>query len=176
MAILRSRGASTWQVVGISLLQGVILGTVALAGGILLGYWITHSIGRARSFLDFSAAGGLRVEMIPQVLGYGLAWHCDHSTRSDFAPNTERGGKYHRHLQTGTCPHSGHTLVAKVLPGFSVAHSSRLRVLATAQAVETGFGGLETVPDPLQNPLLLLVPALGIFSVALFTPGLFRVS
>ncbi|HEU4746082.1 MAG TPA: FtsX-like permease family protein, partial [Anaerolineales bacterium] len=72
MAILRSRGASTLQVVGISLLQGVILGAFALAGGVGLAYLITHSIGKARSFLDFSAVGGLRVSMTPQVLGYGL--------------------------------------------------------------------------------------------------------
>ncbi|MCK7479283.1 MAG: FtsX-like permease family protein [Candidatus Moduliflexus flocculans] len=99
MAILRSRGASAWQVVGMSLLQGVILGAVALAGGILLGYWITHSIGRARSFLDFSAAGGLRVEMIPQVVGYGLLGIAVILLVQVLLPTTECGGKCHRHLQ-----------------------------------------------------------------------------
>ena len=72
MAILRSRGASTVQVVGISLLQGIILGAIALAGGVGLAYLITHFIGKARSFLDFSATGGLRVSMTPQVLGFGF--------------------------------------------------------------------------------------------------------
>ncbi|HXD08589.1 MAG TPA: ABC transporter permease, partial [Anaerolineales bacterium] len=37
------------------------------------------------------------------------------------------------------------------------------------QQSKQAIGGSETIPDPLQNPLLLLVPALGIFSVALFT-------
>jgi putative ABC transport system permease protein len=37
------------------------------------------------------------------------------------------------------------------------------------QESKQALAGSETLPDPLQNPLLLLVPALGIFSVALFT-------
>src|SRR6185503_2088980 len=38
----------------------------------------------------------------------------------------------------------------------------------TQQSKQT-LEGSTSIPDPLQNPLLLLVPALGIFSVALFT-------
>ncbi len=72
MAILRSRGASSAQVVGVSMLQGVILGLVALVGGIFVGYWIAHAIGRARSFLDFTANGGLRVSLTVSVLTYGV--------------------------------------------------------------------------------------------------------
>jgi putative ABC transport system permease protein len=37
------------------------------------------------------------------------------------------------------------------------------------QQSKKALQGAEGIPDPLQNPLLLLVPALGIFSVALFT-------
>jgi putative ABC transport system permease protein len=169
MAILRSRGASAIQVVGISLLQGVILGAVALTGGIGLGYLITHSIGKARSFLDFSAVGGLRVSLTPQVLGYGL-------------------------LGIGII-----LLIQVLLPTLSAAENTivsykqerarSLRVpwwqtfyIDVLLLIPAGYGlwqltqqskqalsGSETIPDPLQNPLLLLVPALGIFSVALFT-------
>jgi hypothetical protein len=57
-------------VVWISLLQGAILGGVALLGGILLANSITHAIGRARSFL-ISARRAARV-VYPAVLGYGL--------------------------------------------------------------------------------------------------------
>ncbi|MEO8355506.1 MAG: FtsX-like permease family protein [Chloroflexota bacterium] len=169
MAILRSRGASSYQVVGISLLQGVLLGAVALAGGVGLAFWITNSIGKARSFLDFSAAGGLRVSMTPQVLGYGL-------------------------LGIAII-----LLVQMIIPTLSAAENTivtykqerarSFRVpwwqkywLDVILLIPAGYGlwqlteqskqalsGSETIPDPLQNPLLLLVPALGIFSVALFT-------
>ena len=93
MAILRSRGASTAQVVGISLLQGVILGAVALTGGIGLGYWITDSIGKARSFLDFSAAGGLRVSM------RSLTAHTSASNRSGLASPSPR----QVHISSSSC-------------------------------------------------------------------------
>ena len=169
MAILRSRGASTLQVVGISLLQGLILGAVALAGGVGLGYVITHFIGKARSFLDFSATGGLRVSMTPQVLGYGL-------------------------LGIGII-----LIIQVLIPTLSAAENTivtykqeRARSfrapwwqrywLDVLLLIPAGYGlwqltqqsqealdGSKTIPDPLQNPLLLLVPALGIFSVALFT-------
>ncbi|MGB8983907.1 MAG: FtsX-like permease family protein [Anaerolineales bacterium] len=169
MAILRSRGASTMQVVGMSLLQGILLGAVALAGGVLLASWITHSIGRARSFLDFSAAGGLRVSMTPQVLGYGL-------------------------LGIAII-----LIIQVLIPTFSAAENTivtykqerarsfrrpwwQVYWLDVLLLIPAGYGlwqlteqskkaleGAEGVPDPLQNPLLLLVPALGIFSVALFT-------
>jgi putative ABC transport system permease protein len=169
MAILRSRGASTLQVVGISFLQGIILGAVALAGGVGLGYVITHFIGKARSFLDFSATGGLRVSMTPQVLGYGL-------------------------LGIGII-----LIIQVLIPTLSAAENTivtykqeRARSfrapwwqrywLDVLLLIPAGYGlwqltqqsqkaleGSKTIPDPLQNPLLLLVPALGIFSVALFT-------
>jgi putative ABC transport system permease protein len=169
MAILRSRGASISQVVGISLLQGVILGAVALIGGIGLGYWITSVTGKARSFLDFSAVGGLRISLTPEALGYGLL---------DIALVL---------------------IVQIVIPSLSAAQNTvvtykqeRARSLNAPWwqkfyvdvflLIPAGYGlwqltqqskqalaGSETLPDPLQNPLLLLVPALGIFSVALFT-------
>jgi putative ABC transport system permease protein len=169
MAILRSRGASAWQVVGMSLLQGVILGAVALAGGVLLGEWITHAIGRARSFLDFSATGGLRVDVTPQVLGYGLLCIAVILLVQVLLPtlsaaaNTIVTYKQERARTLGTPWWQRFYLdVLLLLPagyGFwQLLEQSR-------QALE----GTEAIPDPLQNPLLLLVPALGIFSVALFT-------
>ena len=169
MAILRSRGASAYQVVGISLLQGVILGAIALAGGIGLAFWITHSIGKARSFLDFSAAGGLRVDMTPQVLGYGLLGIAIILVIQVLIP---------------TLSAAENTIVT-----YKQERARSFRVpwwqkywLDIILLIPAGYGlwqlteqskkalsGTEGIPDPLQNPLLLLVPALGIFSVALFT-------
>lgn len=169
MAILRSRGASSYQVVGISLLQGILLGAVALAGGIGLAFWITNSIGKARSFLDFSAVGGLRVSMTPQVLGYGLLGIAIILIIQVLIP---------------TLSAAENTIVT-----YKQERARSFRVpwwqqywLDVILLIPAGYGlwqlteqskqalsGSETIPDPLQNPLLLLVPALGIFSVALFT-------
>lgn len=169
MAILRSRGASTAQVVGISLLQGIILGAIALAGGIGLAYWITHSIGKARSFLDFSAAGGLRVSMTPQVLGYGLLSIAIILIIQVLIPtlsaaeNTIVTYKQERARSFRTAWWQRYWLdVLLLIPaGYGLWQLTE----QSQKALE----GAEGIPDPLQNPLLLLVPALGIFSVALFT-------
>lgn len=169
MAILRSRGASTMQVVGISLLQGIILGGIALAGGIGLGYWITHSIGRARSFLDFSAAGGLRVSMTPQVIGYGLLGIAIMLIIQVLIPtlsaaeNTIVTYKQERARSFRLPWWQRYWLDILLL--IPAGYGLWQLVQQSKQALE----GSETIPDPLQNPLLLLVPALGIFSVALFT-------
>jgi putative ABC transport system permease protein len=169
MAILRSRGASTLQVVGISLLQGVILGTVALAGGVGLAYLITHAIGKARSFLDFSAAGGLRVSMTPQVIGYGLLGIGIILVLQVLIPtlnaaeNTIVTYKQERARSFRVTWWQRYWLdVLLLIPaGYGLWQLT--------QQSQKALEGAKGIPDPLQNPLLLLVPALGIFSVALFT-------
>ncbi len=155
--------------VGISLLQGVILGAVALAGGVGLGYWITHSIGKARSFLDFSAAGGLRVSMTPQVLGYGLLGIAIILLVQILLPtlsaaaNTIVTYKQER-ARTLNAPwwQNYYLDIFLLIP----AGYGFWQLLEQSQQA---LDGSDVIPDPLQNPLLLLVPALGIFSVALFT-------
>jgi len=169
MAILRSRGASTMQVVGISLLQGVILGAIALAGGVGLGYWITHSIGKARSFLDFSAAGGLRVSMTPQVLGYGLLGIAIILIIQVLIPTLSAA-------ENTIVTYKQERARSFRIPWWQRYWLDILLLIPAGyglwqltQQSKQALSGSEAIPDPLQNPLLLLVPALGIFSVALFT-------
>lgn len=166
MAILRSRGATVLQVVWISLLQGAILGGVALLGGLALANFITQSIGRARSFLDFSATGGLRVTLTPAVLGYGvfgitlillillLLPTLSAAANTIVSYKQERARMQHR-------------------PWWQRAWLDLLLLVSAAYGLWTlqqqSISGMETAPDPLRNPFLLLVPALGIFAVALFT-------
>ena len=52
-AVMRSRGASPFQVVGLTAVEGVIMGAVALAIGMLLATAFTQLIGATRSFMDF---------------------------------------------------------------------------------------------------------------------------
>ena len=169
MAILRSRGASTIQVVGISLLQGIILGAIALAGGVGLGYLITHFIGKARSFLDFSATGGLRVSMTSQVLGYGLLGIAIILILQVLIPtlsaaeNTIVTYKQERarSLRAPWWQRYWLDVLLLIPAGYGLWQLT--------QQSKQALDGSKAIPDPLQNPLLLLVPALGIFSVALFT-------
>ncbi|HJS20409.1 MAG TPA: FtsX-like permease family protein [Anaerolineales bacterium] len=169
MAILRSRGASAFQVVGMSLLQGILLGAVSLAAGILLGFWITHSIGRARSFLDFSAAGGLRVDMTPQVLGYGLLGIAIILILQILIPTLSAA-------ENTIVTYKQERARSFRAPWWQRYWLDVILLIPAAYGLwqlneqsKKALSGAEGIPDPLQNPLLLLVPALVIFSVALFT-------
>ncbi|CAM2825519.1 FtsX-like permease family protein [Paenibacillus sediminis] len=53
IAVLRSRGASTNQIIWIYLLEGVVLGGAAMIVGPFLGWFMAKSIGSASGFLTF---------------------------------------------------------------------------------------------------------------------------
>ncbi|MBH5316868.1 FtsX-like permease family protein [Paenibacillus sp. GSMTC-2017] len=53
IAVLRSRGAGTKQIIWIYLLEGLLLGGIALASGPFLGWFMAKSIGSANGFLSF---------------------------------------------------------------------------------------------------------------------------
>lgn len=169
MAILRSRGSSAAQVVSMALTQGILLGVVSLAGGVALGSWIAYIIGSARSFLDFTARAGLRIVVTPDVmaigvLGIGLLLFVQVLLPSiGAAENTIVSYKKERARSFNTPWWQRYWIdVLLLLPAgyglWQLQQQSQVVADATTE-----------IPDPLQNPLLLLVPALGIFAVALFT-------
>jgi putative ABC transport system permease protein len=169
MAILRSRGASSSQVVGMSMLQGVLLGIVALAGGIFLGYWIAHAIGKARSFMDFTATGGLRVSLTVSVLTYGIIGIGVILLAQVLIPSLGGAGntivtykqERARLLRPPWWQRYWFDILLLIPAGYGLwqlLYQSRL-----------ALSGKANVPSPLQNPLLLIAPAIGIFAVALFT-------
>ncbi|MBP3964290.1 ABC transporter permease [Paenibacillus lignilyticus] len=53
IAVLRSRGAGTRQIIGIYTLEGLLLGIIALIIGPLIGWFMAKSIGSANGFLEF---------------------------------------------------------------------------------------------------------------------------
>ncbi len=53
IAVLRSRGAGTSQIIWIYLLEGLLLGGIALGVGPFLGWFMAKSIGSANGFLSF---------------------------------------------------------------------------------------------------------------------------
>ena len=167
MAILRSRGASRLQVAWISLLQGILLGAAALAGGVPVGVLIAHGIGRAYSFLNFTDMDALRVGITVSVLAYGLLGIAlilltlfliptmGASANTIVTYKKERA----RLLQPPWWQRFGldAVLLVPALYGFWVMQRQGTQALKAAQ----------TPSNPLQNPLLLLVPAVGIFALTL---------
>jgi len=167
MAVLRSRGASRLQVAWIALLQGILLAAVALLCGAVFGVGIAHAIGRAHSFLNFIGADGLRVEMTSAVLGYGVGGislillalfllpTLDAAANTILSYKRERA----RLLHVPWWQRYGLDVMMLLPAAYGFWTLNR----QTRQAA----AGAENIPNPLQNPLLLLVPAVGIFAASL---------
>jgi putative ABC transport system permease protein len=63
IAVMRSRGATPWQIVGFALVEGLILGIIAFALGTAVSMGIAAFMGKTRSFLDFSGGNWLSINM-----------------------------------------------------------------------------------------------------------------
>ncbi len=168
VAVLRSRGARALQMVGIAAMEGLLLGLIALVLSAPTGMFVAGLIGQTRSFLDFSAQmEALRVNMTTAGWRFGLA---------------------------GVVL----VVVAQVLPTFGAAQHTIVSYkrevarmlrrpwwqrmwLDVLLLIPAGYGAyllrqqgsLVMLGDvlentPYENPLLFLVPALGIFALTLF--------
>jgi putative ABC transport system permease protein len=169
VAVLRSRGATAMQVVGIALLEGLLVGALALAIGSPIGGEIARIIGNARSFLDFSLGADLRVAVTLASLRYGLAAiglaliaqviptigaarHTIVTYRQDRA----------RSLKPPWWQRAWLDVMLLIPAVYGMYLLRRQGSIALPGASGT------SVADPFQNPLLFLVPALGIFAITLF--------
>jgi len=169
IAVLRSRGATAIQVVGISVLEGLLLGAVGLAAGAPVGTSIAQIIGKARSFLDFSLQSNLRVTITVQSLYYGLA-AVGLALLTQVFPTIGASRHtvvtYKQERARTMRPPWWQRAWLDILLLVPAAYGTYLLKQQGSIALPVGAG--ETVGDPFQNPLLFLVPALGIFAVTLF--------
>ncbi|MFT5196877.1 MAG: putative ABC transport system permease protein, partial [Candidatus Promineifilaceae bacterium] len=72
IAVIRSRGSTRLQVIGMAIAEGVLLGLIAFVIGTIAALWLTQLLGQARSFLDFSGATVVRVNLTWQAINAGL--------------------------------------------------------------------------------------------------------
>lgn len=73
IAVLRSRGAGTRQIIWMYILEGLLLGGIALILGPMLGWFMAKSIGSASGFLTFVDRKSIPVGFGMDALLYGLA-------------------------------------------------------------------------------------------------------
>ncbi|MDQ1300717.1 MAG: putative transport system permease protein [Chloroflexota bacterium] len=169
-AIFRSRGAAISQVVGITFSEGVILGAVGLGFGLLLGQWIARMMGYARSFLDFSFAtqSDLRVSLTVSGLRLGLillavaliaqmAPSFNNAKHTIITYKQERA----RVLRAPWWQRSWLDFLLLIPAGYGTY------LLRQQGSIVVPIVGTQLPHDPFQNPLLFLVPALGIFALTL---------
>ncbi len=169
IAIMRSRGISRRKIVNLYLLEGLLLGGLGLAGGLLLGRWMAQLMSRTHTFLDPSVLASnsgqpMAIVFTPTSLAYALvgvaltlaalliptllvAQHSIVTLRWEQA----------RSLLTPVWQRYFLDLILLVPPLYGWYQ------LAKQGTITLGSGG----SDPFSNPLLFLVPVLFCFSLGL---------
>ena len=165
IALLKSRGASTFQLIGMYLLEGLIMGALALAIGPLLGTGIAQLIGNAYGFLQFARRPPLLIIVTGETLQYagaavalaigatlipaiGASRHSIVSYKQEVARSNRRP-MYQRFFLD-------FALLAVSAYGYNL--------LRQRQSILT----LDSQEQLLIDPLLLIVPPVFIFSLSLF--------
>jgi len=173
IAVLRSRGASRGEVLGIYLLEGIILGAATLVTGIFLGQYAATLMGWTRSFLLFTprtdvvvsvSEEGIRsgiwvvaLTIAASVLpAFGAAGHTIISYKQERARAISRPFWQRSYLD-----------LLLLVPAFYGYQQLRTRGTISILGQETTGG------DPFANPLLVLAPALCQFALALVSLRLF---
>jgi putative ABC transport system permease protein len=73
IAVLRSRGATAGQIIGIAALEAALLAGFALLIGASVSTWVAHAIGATKSFLNFTLDPDLRINLTTVALQFGAA-------------------------------------------------------------------------------------------------------
>lgn len=169
IAVLRSRGATAIQVLGIAALEGLLLGAIALALGLPSGGFVARLIGHTRSFLDFSLSSDLRVDITMTTVRFGIA-AVALALAAQIVPTIEAARHtivtYKQERARTLRPPWWQRAWLDVFLFIPAAYGTYLLRRQGSLLLPVGKTGI--VNDPFQNPLLFLVPALGIFALTLF--------
>ncbi|HXF62932.1 MAG TPA: FtsX-like permease family protein, partial [Caldilineaceae bacterium] len=167
IAVLRSRGATVLQVLGIAALEALLLGLVALAASWPASQGIAETIGATKSFLNFTIDSNLRVGMTLTTLRFGLAAVAV-TMAAQVLPSLGASRHtivtYKREQARTIRPPWWQRAWLDLLLLIPAAYGTYLLSQQGSVALpgSTGSGG------PFDNPLLFLVPALGALALTLF--------
>ncbi|MCI0396441.1 MAG: FtsX-like permease family protein [Chloroflexi bacterium] len=175
IAVLRSRGATRWQILGVYALEGALIGGMGLVGGLLLGERLAQLMGRARTFLDPALlagdnAGPLVTVLSPTALGYGLLGVAL-ALLALLIPAFASAGYTIVTLRW----QQARALLAPLWQRYFLDFFLLLPPLYGWYQLDRqgAIGLLDRGNDPFTNPLLFLVPALFCFALGLFLVRLF---
>jgi putative ABC transport system permease protein len=168
IAVLRSRGASAFQVFGISFLSACVLGVLALGAGAGVALGIALLMGQARSFLTFAGGDLLPVTVTQTSLPFGVSAAVA-TVLITVTPVFEAA----RHTIITYKQERARSLRA---PWWQRAWLDVLLLIPAAYwTYLLQKQGTVDIPllsvsgsDPLGNPALFLVPALAMFAITLF--------
>ena len=168
-AVLRSRGTSPFQVVGLTTVEGIIMGVIALVVGGLLAIGFTQLIGTTRSFMDFRW-GHHFIVSVPPTIGSTIALAILFTILIRVVPTI--GAARHtiisykmdqsRLLQRPWWQRLGVDILLLILIGYFY-----YQVIQQGGLVDVE-GGARNIEDAYQQPFVFLMPPLTIFALTLF--------
>jgi putative ABC transport system permease protein len=174
IAVLRSRGASAVQVLGISFLEACVLAGLAMAAGTPVAQGIAQLVGQARSFLTFASGNLLQVVVTSSSLQIGLVaaalavvatvfpiWEASRHTIVTY--KQERA----RTLRPPWWQRAWLDVLILIPAAYGTYLLQKQGTIAVSGVVQISGG------DPFSNPLLFLVPVLMMVALTLFLIRLF---
>ncbi|MDQ5850775.1 MAG: ABC transporter permease, partial [Chloroflexota bacterium] len=179
IAVLRSRGVSRGEVLGIYVLEGLGLGLAALALGVFLGRYAAVLMGWTRSFLLFVPRGNVPVEVSPESIRsalsvVGLTLVASLVPALGAAGHTIISYKQERARALGRPWWQRHYLdLLLLIPAYYGYRQLRDRGTIQILGRTTPAGGVGGGDDPFTNPLLVLTPALWLLALALLSARIF---
>ena len=168
-AVLRSRGASPFQVVGLTTVEGIIMGIVALVVGMLLAIVFTQLIGTTRSFMDFRY-GDHFIVSVPPTIGTTIAAAFAFTILIRVVP-TIGAARFtiisykmdkSRLLQRPWWQRLGVDILLLALIGYFYYQIVQQGGLIDVE------GGASSIGDAYNQPFVFLLPPLTIFALTLF--------
>ncbi len=175
VAVLRSRGATVGQVLGISFLEALALAAMAIVAGVFAGEGIARLIGLTRSFLTFDNTDALRsaelpVLLTPATLRFGLIVAAlatvviilpviGSARHTIITYKQERA----RALQAPWWQRAWLDVLLLIPAAYGTWLLRQQGTIALPSTLSTSTG-----EDPFGNPLLFLVPAFAMVALTLF--------
>ena len=168
-AVLRSRGTSPFQVVGLTTVEGIIMGVIALIVGGALAIAFTQLIGTTRSFMDFRW-GHHFIVSVPPTIGSTIALAIVFTILIRVVPTI--GAARHtiisykmdqsRLLRRPLWQRLGIDVLLLVLIGYFY-----YQVIQQGGLIDVE-GGARNIDEAYNQPFVFLMPPLTIFALTLF--------
>ena len=168
-AVLRSRGTSPYQVVGLTTVEGIIMGVIALVIGGLLALAFTQLIGTTRSFMDFRW-GQHFIVSVPPTIGSTIVLALTFTILIRVVPTI--GAARHtiisykmdksRLLQKPLWQRLGIDILLLGLIAYFY-----YQIVQQGALIEVE-GGVRNIEDAYNQPFVFLLPPLTIFALTLF--------
>ena len=167
IAVLRSRGSTILQVLGMAALESLILGVGGMVFGTPAAQVVAQFFGKTKSFLDFTAATSMHTQVTLSAVRFGLvtvavalvAQVIPTLSASRYTIISYKQDRA-RQIRPPWWRRVGLDFLLLIPAGYGI-------YLLSQDLPLTPGGKPALSGSPFQNPLLLLVPALAIFAITL---------